>query len=81
MTNAPIAPERIIDNKLYKQLQALYRVKLECGILFASYSSQGMEVSRTDEADLYRYLDYCMRSLAVLAGGKYQSDLKKGGAL
>ena len=52
MANESIAPERIIDNKLYEQLQALNRVKLECGILFATYSHQGVNVSESDEATL-----------------------------
>lgn len=81
MANESIAPERIIDNRLYEQLQALNRVKLECGILFATYSHQGVNVSESDEATLYRDLDSCMRTLTILASGKYEFDLKKGGVL
>ncbi|WP_294591602.1 hypothetical protein [uncultured Bacteroides sp.] len=81
MANESIAPERIIDAKLYEQLQTLQKVKLECGILFAKYSHQGVDVPHTDEVTLYEDLDCCMRTLAVLAGGKYEFDLKKGGAL
>ncbi|MGJ0891986.1 hypothetical protein ACR76B_22795 [Phocaeicola vulgatus] len=77
----PIAPERIIDNKLYEQLQALQQVKNECIILFSKFSHQGMEVPRTDEATLYQNLDCCMRILAILAGCKYEFDLQKGGTL
>lgn len=81
MTNESIAPERIIDNKLYEQLQALQRVKLECGILFSVYSHQGVNVSASDEVALYEGLNGCMHTLAALASSKYEFDLKKGGAL
>lgn len=81
MANESIAPERIIDNRIYEQLQALNRVKLECGILFATYSHQGVEVSESDEATLYEDLDCCMRTLTMLASSKYEFDLKKGGVL
>lgn len=76
-----ISLERIIDNKLYEQLQALYRVKLECGILFSTYSHQGVNVSESDEATLYQDLECCMRTLTMLASSKYEFDLKKGGEL
>lgn len=81
MANESIAPERIIDTRLYEQLQALQRVKLECGILFATYSHQGVNVSESDEATLYEDLNCCMRTLATLASSKYEFDLKKGGSL
>lgn len=81
MANESIAPERIIDNRIYEQLQVLNRVKLECGILFATYSHQGVEVSESDEATLYEDLDCCMRTLTMLASSKYEFDLKKGGVL
>lgn len=76
-----ISPERIIDNKLYEQLQTLNRVKLECGILFSVYSHQGVKVSESDEVALYRDIECCMRTLATLASSKYEFDLKKGGVL
>lgn len=76
-----IAPERIIDARLYEQLQTLQRVKLECGILFATYSHQGVNVSETDELTLYEDLDSCMLALSSLAHDKFLFDLKKGGML
>ncbi|SCH22279.1 hypothetical protein [Bacteroides sp.] len=81
MANESIAPERIIDNRLYEQLQALNRVKLECGILFATYSHQGVNVSESDESTLYEDLNSCMRTLTMLASSKYEFDLEKGGIL
>lgn len=81
MANESIAPERIIDARLYEQLQALQRVKLECGILFATYSHQGVNVSETDECTLYQDIECCMRTLTTLASSKYEFDLKKGGTL
>lgn len=81
MANEVIAPERIIDNRLYEQLQTLQKVKMECTILFSTYSYQGVEVSRVDEATVYEELDNCMRVLTCLASIKYEFDLKKGGAL
>lgn len=76
-----IAPERIIDARLYEQLQALQRVKLECGILFATYSHQGVNVSETDELTLYEDLDSCMHALSSVAHDKFLFDLQKGGML
>lgn len=81
MANESIAPERIIDAKLYEQLQALHRVKLECGILFATYSHQGVNVSESDESTLYEDLNSCMRILTILVSSKYEFDLGKGGVL
>jgi len=81
MANESISPERIIDNRLYEQLQALNRVKLECGILFATYSHQGINVSESDEATLYKDIDNCILALSYLACSKYEFDLKKGGVL
>ncbi|WP_303206925.1 hypothetical protein [Bacteroides oleiciplenus] len=75
-----VEPERIIDNRLYEQLQNLMRVKLECGILFAKYSQQGVGVG-SDETTLYEDLNSCMRTLAALASNKYEFDLKKGSVL
>lgn len=81
MANESIAPERIIDNRLYEQLQTLNCVKLECGILFATYSHQGVNVSELDEATLYEDLEQCIRTLTILASSKYEFELKKGGLL
>ena len=81
MANESISPERIIDNRLYEQLQALTRVKLECGILFATYSHQGIKVSESDEATLYKDIENCILALSYLACSKYEFDLKKGGVL
>lgn len=78
---AAIAPERIIDNKLFEQLQTLQHVKEECVFLFSVYSHQGVQMAETDEIMLYRDLDQCMRTLTSLASSKYEFDLKKGGAL
>lgn len=81
VANESIAPERIIDCKLYEQLQTLQRVKNECGILFATYAHEGVKVSRMDEITLYEDLDSCMRTLTILASGKYEFYLQKGGLL
>ena len=64
-----------------EQLQALNRVKLECGILFTTYSHQGVNVSESDEATLYKDIDNCILALSYLACSKYEFDLKKGGVL
>ena len=81
MANESIAPERIIDSRLYQQLQTLQKVKNECGILFATYSHQGVDVSRGDELTLYEDLDCCMHALSSLAHDKFLFDLQKGGVL
>lgn len=78
---AAIAPERIINNRLYEQLQTLQKVKLECGILYATYACQGVDVCRIDEITLYEDLDCCMHALSSLAHDKFLFDLQKGGAL
>lgn len=81
MANESIAPERIIDNRLYEQLQTLQRVKNECGILYAKYSHEGVNVCRVDEITLYENLDSCMHALSSLAHDKFLFDLQKGGML
>lgn len=81
MTNEMIAPERIIDSKVYELLQTLQRVKNECGILYATYAYQGVEVCRMDELTLSEDLDCCMHALSNLAHDKFLFDLQKGGAL
>lgn len=76
-----ISPERIIDAKLYEQLQTLQRVKIECGVLFATYSHQGVKVSRMGELELYKDIDNCILALSCLASEKFTFELKKGGTL
>jgi|GEM_PF-2368402 len=77
MANKLIAPERVIDKKLYDVLLTLKQTKDECGILFATYAYQGVNVCRSDEGDLYKDMEDCINSMTHLAVSKYIFDLEK----
>ena len=74
-----VAPERVLDQKLYNMLLTLQQVKDECLKLYASYGKQGVTVYSEEVKSIREDLDNCIISLSMLASLKYDFDLQKGG--
>ena len=74
-----VAPERVVDQKLYDLMATLQQAKEDIAALYTNYKKQGVPVFKGDKEGVCTDLNNCIGSLGILASLKYDFDLQKGG--